>query len=174
MIELYKPDMYKKNIYDIDYKKLKNYGIKCILFDLDNTLVPYKKKKPPRKLKDFIERIKDEGFKVIIFSNSNKKRLTPFKNALEVDCAASCKKPSKFKFKKVLDEYKFLQSEVAIIGDQIMTDIFGGNRMGIFTILIKPISNEEFFYTKISRMIEKKIIKKLEKKNLFKRGNYYD
>ena len=163
MIELYKPDMYKKSIYDIDYKKLKNYGIKCILFDLDNTLVPYTKNKPSRKLKDFIERIKDEGFKVIIFSNSNKKRLT-----------ASCRKPSKFKFKKVLDEYKFLQSEVAIIGDQITTDIFGGNRMGIFTILIKPISNEEFFYTKISRLIEKKIIKKLEKKNLFKRGNYYD
>ena len=46
--------------------------------------------------------------------------------------------------------------------------------MGIFTILIKPISNDEFFYTKISRLIEKKIIKKLEKKNLFKRGNYYD
>ena len=54
MIELYKPDMYKKDIYSIDYKKLKSYGIKCILFDLDNTLVPYYRKKPPRKLKDFI------------------------------------------------------------------------------------------------------------------------
>ena len=72
-MEKYVPDMYKKSIYDIDYKKLKKNGIKCILFDLDNTLVPYYKNKPSRKVKDFIERVKDMGFKVIIFSNSNKK-----------------------------------------------------------------------------------------------------
>ena len=78
MIELYKPDMYQKDIYSIDYKKLKSYGIKCILFDLDNTLVAPYIKKPPRKLKDFIERIKDMKFKVIIYSNASKKRISPF------------------------------------------------------------------------------------------------
>jgi len=73
MIELYKPDMYRKSIYDIDFKKLKSYGIKCILFDLDNTLVTPFGKKISRKLKDYIEGLKDSGFKVIIFSNSGKK-----------------------------------------------------------------------------------------------------
>ena len=174
MIELYKPDMYKKDIYEVDYKKLKSCGIKCILFDLDNTLVGYKSKKPSRKLKDFIEKIKDMNFKVIIFSNSGKNRLSPFKNILEVDCAASCKKPSKTKFKKVLKEYKYLESEVAIIGDQIPTDIFGGNRMGIFTVLTKPISKTEPIWTKCNRVLEKMIIKKLERKGIFKRGEYYD
>ena len=57
MLELYKPDMYKKDIYSIDYKKLRSYGIKCLLFDLDNTLVPNNIKKPSRKVKDFIERL---------------------------------------------------------------------------------------------------------------------
>lgn len=174
MIELYKPDMYVKDIYTIDYKKLKSYGIRCILFDLDNTLVPYYKNKPTRKVKDCIERVKDMGFKVIIFSNSNKRRLAPFKNVLEVDCSASSKKPFQKKFKKVLEEYKYNQSEVAIIGDQIVTDVFGGNRMGIFTILVKPISNKEAFFTKFNRMIEKNIIKKLEKRNMFKRGDFYE
>ena len=70
-----------------------NIGIKCILFDLDNTLVPSFKNKPTRKVKDLVEKLKDMGFKVIIFSNSNKKRLTPFKNILEVDCSHSSKKP---------------------------------------------------------------------------------
>ena len=174
MIELYKPDMYKKDIYSIDYKKLKSYGIKCILFDLDNTLVPYYKVKPTRKLKDFIERLKDMGFKVIIFSNSNKKRLTPFKNILEVDCSYSSRKPRQGKFKKVLSEYKYSQSEVAIIGDQIPTDIFGGNRIGIFTVLVKPISSNELIWTKINRIYEKRLIRKLEKIGIFKRGEYYD
>ena len=95
-----------KDIYCIDYNKLYSEGMKIILFDLDNTLVPCFKKKPTRKLKDFIERLKDMGFKVIIFSNSNKNRLLPFKNVLEVDCSYSSRKPFQKKFKKVLKEYK--------------------------------------------------------------------
>lgn len=174
MIELFKPDMYVKDIYSIDYKKLKSYGIKCLLFDLDNTLVPYYKNKPSRKVKDFIEKVKDMGFKVIIFSNSNKKRLTPFKNVLEVDCSASSRKPFQTKFKKVLSEYKYSQSEVAMIGDQIPTDVYGGNRMGIFTVLVKPMTKKEAFVTRFNRMAERRIIKKLEKRNIFKRGEFYD
>lgn len=174
MLELYKPDMYKKDIYSIDYKKLKSYGIKCLLFDLDNTLVPNNIKKPSRKVKDFIERLKDMGFKVIIFSNTNKNRLTPFKKTLEVDCAASSRKPLKRKYKKVLTEYKYLESEVAMIGDQIVTDIYGGNRMGIFTVLIKPMAKNEPIWTKCNRVRENYIIKKMEKRNLFSRGKYYE
>lgn len=174
MIELYKPDMYKKDIYSVDYKKLLSYGIKCILFDLDNTLVYCNKNKPSRKLKDFIERLKEMGFKIIIFSNSNKKRLAPFKKILEVDCSYSSRKPSQRKFKKVLKEYKYNQSEVAIIGDQILTDVLGGNRMGIFTVLVKPLSSKEFLWTKINRIFENRMIRKLERKKIFKRGNYYD
>lgn len=166
--------MYKKDIYSIDYKKLKSYGIKCLLFDLDNTLVPYYKNKPTRKLKDFIERLKDMGFKIIIFSNSGKKRLSPFKNILEVDCSFSSRKPFQGKYKKVLKEYKYSQSEVAMIGDQIPTDVYGGNKMGIFTVLVKPISKSELVWTKINRLYEKRIIRKLEKKGIFKRGEYYD
>ena len=175
MIELYKPDMYKKDIYEIDYKKLKSYGIKCLLFDLDNTLVPYNRNKPSRKIKDFIENLKDMGFKVILFSNSSKKRLTPFKNILEIDCSASSRKPFSKKFKKVLIDYKFEQSEVAIIGDQMVSEVFGGNRMGIFTVLVKPINiNNEPIYTKFNRFIERIKVSKLEKKGIFKRGNYYE
>lgn len=174
MIELFKPDMYVRDIYAIDYNKLKSYGIKCILFDLDNTLVPYHRKKPSRKIKDFIEKLKDMGFKVIIFSNSNRKRLTPFKNTLEVDCAASSRKPLQAKFKKVLVEYEYSQSEVAMIGDQIITDIYGGNKMGIFTVLVKPITSKEAFITRLNRNVENIIIKKLEKRNIFKRGKFYE
>ena len=61
-----------------------------------------------------------------------------------------------------------------MIGDQIPTDIYGGNRMGIFTILVKPISNKETLPTRIDRIFENIIIKKLEKRNIFKRGKYYE
>lgn len=174
MIEKYIPDMYMKSIFDIDYKKLKNMGIKCLLIDLDNTIVPYYIKTPSRKIKDIIEKIKEYGFKVIIFSNSPKSRLIPFKDKLEVDCAYSCKKPFPIKFKKVLKIYKYNESQVAIIGDQLIADIFGGNNVGIFTILVDVLQKKDFPFTKINRFFEKIIYKRLSNKKMFTKGQYYD
>lgn len=174
MLELYKPDMYQSSIYVIDYKKLKSCGIKCILFDLDNTLVTVGSKKPTRKVKDFIEKLKDMNFKVIIISNSGRNRLSPFKNILEVDCAANARKPSKKKYEKILSEYKYDESEVVAIGDQLVTDIYGGNRMGIYTVLVDPISKRELIWTKFNRMKEKIVMYKLKRKNLFEKGKYYE
>lgn len=174
MLEKFKPDMYKKDIYSIDYKKLKSMGIKCIMFDLDNTLVPYNVNKPSRKIKDMIERLKDKGFKIIIFSNASKKRLLPFKDKLEVDCSASSKKPCRKKYRKVLKEYKYKENEVAMVGDQIVADILGGNRVGILTVLVDPLQKKEYFFTKFNRIYEKLIMRRLKRRKLFQKGNYYE
>lgn len=173
-MEKYIPDLYVKSIYYVDYQKLKERGIKCILFDLDNTVAPLSLKKPNKKIKDLFFKLKDMGFKVIIFSNSNKKRLKPFKDELEVDCAFNCKKPMQKKFKLILKEFKYKESEVVIIGDNIITDVLGGNKIGITTILINPLSTKERKITKISRIYEKFIIRRLSKKELFYRGKYYE
>ena len=173
-MELYVPDIYQKSIYAIDYQKLLQRGIKCLLFDLDNTMVPISMKSPNKKLKDFVEELKKKGFKVIIFSNSNKKRLLPFKNELEVDCSASSKKPNSKKFLHVLKIYGYAVSEVAIIGDQLLTDVLGGNRVGITTVLVNPISTKDFFWTRFSRKKEAKIMQKLRDNDLFTKGRYYE
>ena len=168
------PDMYQKSIYHIDYDKLKDSGIKCLLFDLDNTCVPYKDKDPNKKLIDLFETLKDMDFKVIIFSNATKKRLTPFKNGLGVDCSASSKKPSTKKLFKVIKTFDFNLSEVVIIGDQLYTDMLCGNRAGFKTVLVNPMSKYDFFITKISRFLEKKLFKKMAKKDILKKGKYYE
>lgn len=173
-MEKYIPDIYVKSIYYVDYDKLKERGIKCILFDLDNTIAPLSIIKPNKKIKDLFAKLKNMGFKIIIFSNSRKNRIKPFKEELEVDCAFKCKKPSTKKYKIILKEYKFQISEIVIIGDNIITDILGGNKIGITTILVNPISNKERITTKISRIIERKIINKLSKRELFFRGKYYE
>ena len=73
-MDIFIPDVYQKSIYDINYKKLKKSGIKCILFDLDNTLVPYTTKEPTKQIKDLFAKIQSD-FKLIIMSNSGKNRL---------------------------------------------------------------------------------------------------
>lgn len=172
-MEHYVPDIYKKSIYAIDYNKLKANGIKCLLFDLDNTLVPYTESIPSKKVRDLFKKLRDLGFRVLIFSNSGKKRLTPFKEQLGVDFCYRCWKPSPKKFLFVLKEYKYNESEVAIIGDQILTDIIGGNNVGITTILVNPISKKDFLFTKFNRLKEKRLVKKLSKQDLFYKGRYY-
>ena len=138
-MELFLPDKYYKSIYEINYHALKQSGIKCLLFDLDNTLVPPNVNKPNKRIRDLFDNLKELDFKVIIMSNSGKKRLIPFKEDLLIDCSASSQKPFKRKFLKILREYKLDLCETAIIGDQLLTDIFGGNRTGITTILVNPL-----------------------------------
>ena len=173
-MEKYIPDVYQKSIYSIDYDKLIRKGIKCLLFDLDNTIAPINMKVPSKKIKKLFIDLKAKGFKVIIFSNSRKSRVKPFKDDLDVDCAANACKPNPKKFLQVMDEFDFSVSEIAIIGDQILTDVVGGNNVGITTILVNQISHKELLVTKFNRFREKKIIKKLEQQQLFIRGRYYE
>lgn len=174
MLVKFIPDIYQKSIYTIDYKKLKSRGIKCILFDVDNTIAPLHLKKPTKKVKDLMGRLKEMGFTIIILSNATKKRLKPFKEHLELDCAYFAMKPLSKKYKKILKEYKFQLNEVAAIGDQLLTDILGGNRMGITTILVNPIGVREHFFTIPNRWLEKIIFKKAHTKNMLEKGKYYD
>lgn len=175
MLEKFVPDMYQKSIFTINYKCLKDEGIKCILFDLDNTLSSPFIKEPTEKLKELFYSLKEDKFKIIIFSNANKKRLEPFKNILDVDVAYRSMKPFSFKFNKIIKLYKLELSEVVIIGDQLLTDILGGNNVGINTILVNPISTKDHnILTKINRKMEKRIMNKLIIRKLFVKGKYYE
>lgn len=173
-MEKYIPDVYQKSIYVINYQKLKERGIKCLLFDLDNTLSPISIKEVNNKVKVLFKELKKEGFNLYLFSNASPSRVKLFADQLEVKYYALVRKPLKKRFKKLLYENDYNESQVAIIGDQILTDILGGNKVGITTVLINPISPKDYFFTKITRIIEKKIIKKLRNHDLFTLGKYYD
>ena len=173
MLDLFIPDIYAQSIYTINYKRLKKHGIKCLLFDLDNTIAPYSSCEPDLKVKELFARLQDD-FKIIIISNSGKNRLRPFKEKLNVDVAFSSKKPLKTKYKKILELYKYNINEIAAIGDQLLTDVLGANRMGLTSILVNRISKNEISFTKINRFLEKFILKRLSKKNILVSGEYYD
>lgn len=174
MLSIFVPDIYQKSIFAINYKKLKKNGIKCIIFDLDNTIAPVNAKSPSKKVKDLIEDLKELKLKLIIVTNSTKRRVEPFKDILGIDTAYFSLKPLKNKYKKILKIYGFKDTEIACIGDQLLTDIWGANRMGFTSILINPIGTLDFAPTKINRFIENTIFNYLEKKDLLKKGQYYE
>lgn len=168
------PDIYQKSIYTIDYKSLKYAGIKVLLFDLDNTLAPITVNEPSKKLKGLFDDLRMQGFIPVIVSNSSQERVTPFKDGLMVDAACRAYKPLKRKFKKVLTVYHVKPFQVAVIGDQILTDVWGSNRMGFTSILINPIGANDYTSTKFNRMIENMILGHYTKLGVFKKGEYYE
>ena len=164
--------MYKKNIYEINYEKLKKMGKKYLFFDLDNTIISYLQNKPTKENKILFDKLKKMGFEVFIFSNSPSNRLEPFEKELNVKAFSGSMKPLKKGYKKVLNMYD--KDKCVFIGDQIMTDVIGAKRNGLYVIFIDRINNKEPIYTKFWRFFEFFVLKRYERKKYLEKGKYYD
>ena len=160
---LYIPSQVETSFLSIDYHGLKQVGYKVILFDLDNTLAPYTDSSPTEELKQSIKAIQDEGFKIYLVSNNNNQRIQIFTNELGLAGAlAKAGKPGANKILQFLREKNIKPSEVIAVGDQLVTDILAYNRAGLYSVLVKTIDKKtQKWYTKINRLREKKIIKKI-------------
>ncbi len=170
---LFRPNIYKKNIYDINYGLLKKEGIKCLIFDLDNTLGLISHKRCPDEAKELIKKLQKD-FIVVISSNNTKKRLKPYLNELGIEGTSWSMKPSIKSLIYIKAKYKLHKNEMCMIGDQIVTDVLAGNRFRIKTILVDPLGEKDLKITGLNRKLEAKIINKYEEKGLFKRGKYYE
>ena len=170
---LFKPNIYQKTIHDINYNELKASGIKCLIYDLDNTLGLISHKNCPDETKDLLNKLKKD-FTILISSNNTKKRLKPYLEELGIDGVAWSMKPSIKSLIYIKTKYKLKKKEMCIIGDQIVTDILAGNRYKIKTILVDPLGEKDLKITGLNRKIEAIIVKRYEKKGIFERGEYYE
>ena len=168
----YIPTIYKKTVLDIDYLELHNKGIRHILFDLDNTLTGAKSKKITAEIVDLIVELK-KIFTVDIVSNSIKQRVKNIAEKLDVGYVSFARKPSSKAFILIQKKYGCSKGEVIIIGDQLLTDIKGGNKYGIRTALIDPV-DEDMVFTFFNRWRENIKLKKLSKMGNLERGKYYE
>ena len=132
----YLPDVYSKSVLTINYGKLKKRKIKCLIFDLDNTLVPVHTK--------------------------------------EIDAYPNALKPLTRTLRKIKKKYNLANEDIAMIGDQFLTDMNYGYKGKILKVFVDTISNEDLKITSLNRFFERKIMTKYQKKNLFKKGEYYD
>ena len=154
------PSLYVNTIFDIDYNKLYEDGIRLILTDLDNTLISYKETDPLEAQYDWVKKMKEIGFEIIIVSNnSHKDRDIKYLNfAL---------KPTKIGMKKALKmaNKKYEPEEVIALGDQLMTDILVANRMKFHSVLVKAVDRKsDILPTRINRKLEGHVLKVLKKK----------
>lgn len=158
------PDLYLTNIKEITTEILEENNIKGLILDIDNTLVDFDKNILVGA-KEWCEDLKIKGIKMCILSNTNKvNKVKKVASILNLEYIYFAHKPNKKGFKKAQDILKLKAENIAVVGDQIFTDIYGGNRSKMFTILTKPIDKRDIFITKIKRPFEKIIIKKYIKR----------
>ena len=172
-MNLFRPTIYQKSIYEINYAHLKKLGITCLVFDLDNTLGLLENKKCPPEAKELIKKLQDD-FLVLICSNNTKRRLKPYLEELGVGGTSWSMKPSVWGLSRIKKNHRLKKKEMCIIGDQMITDVLAGNRFHIKTILVDPLGEKDLKITGINRELEAKIINKYQKKGIFERGKYYE
>ena len=165
----FKPCMYCKSIFDINYELLKKKGISVLIFDLDNTIMTVDEEVPSDKVKDLFNKL-NKDFKIFIASNNVKERVRRIGKYMNVHAFYSVVKPTKKIKKLLLHKYDVGMDKVAIIGDQIVTDIFMGNRLHMLTILVDPLGEKDLKVTYFNRWLERRIMKIIK----FSRGDYYE
>ena len=138
------PKAYFEKVQDITIQFLIKNKIKALVLDVDNTLIA-KNKELSEEIISWAKEIRGQGVKLYILSNTNdKKKVTKIANTLKIPYAYFGMKPLKIGFKKVQKQLQEPFERLAIVGDQIFTDIIGGNRCKMFTILVDPIEEKEY------------------------------
>lgn len=165
-------DIYAKNIFEIDYKAVKKLKIKALAFDLDNTLAKVEELKMSKKTKDFLEEL-SKDFDIFIISNNNKKRVSNYLKDTNYSFVSFSLKPFKRALKIINKNNKYAKEEILVIGDQIVTDVLMAKRFGSKIALVDPLDKKDLKITTLNRLIEKIILKKLAKQDLFVKGRYY-
>lgn len=161
---MFYPNAYFNKVEEITIEFLNKNKIKALILDIDNTLIDHSKVMT-KSVENWAKELKGQGMKLYILSNSNKKeKVGNIAKILDIPYIYFGKKPLKFGFKKAKEELKEKEENIAVVGDQIFTDVIGGNRCNMFTILVEPINEKDFWYTKWKRPIENKIKKKIKEK----------
>lgn len=128
------------SIYDIDYRALADRGVKVVLTDLDNTLIPYSQSMPDQRLKDWLAELQTLGLTLFVVSNSRKSRRCPdFCGELGVPFVRHAGKPKRGGFLKAMEQTGTTPEQCIMLGDQIFTDVLGANRAGVEVFLVEPV-----------------------------------
>ncbi|CCV64276.1 Hydrolase, HAD superfamily [Alteracholeplasma palmae J233] len=157
------PLAYYASIYEIPYQSYKQQGINALFFDLDNTIISYEETELTTEHVEFLQKL-EKDFKVVIVSNARSSRvLTAIKG--QFSYVYLSKKPFKGGYKKALKLASVNPDEVLMIGDQLMTDVYGASRMKIKAVLVKAVKRKsDHFFTRLNRKIEKLVLKKIKAK----------
>lgn len=153
MLECFYPKEYVDSAYEIPYEEFYKKGMRGIIFDIDNTLVPHGEPADERAMELFA-RLRRAGFHCCLLSNNKKPRVASF--AAQVGCSYLYKagKPGRAGYERAMHQMGTSVRSTLFVGDQLFTDVYGANRTGMYSILVKPIHPKEEIQIVLKRRLE--------------------
>lgn len=165
MLKKFTPDFMFEKYNEITPDFLKSIGVKALIIDIDNTLVPYEQPSPNEEIIKWFNSLNKAGIKAALISNNNNLRVQTFNKNLMLPAFSNARKPSR---KCLIEAMKTMGSNKensAVLGDQLFTDCFAGKRLDLRAIIIPPIKDKPTLLFKFKRSLEKPIIKKFKRRN---------
>jgi HAD superfamily phosphatase (TIGR01668 family) len=164
LLQPFRPSLRAGSVTEITPAFLAGRGIRALILDLDNTLVAWHGQEVPPHVAAWLRDLHAADVQCCIVSNTHRPgRLRELAAVLGVQYVPSGGKPRRAGFRRAMTALAVTADETAVVGDQILTDIWGGNRCGLLTILVEPLSPVEFWGTRvISRNVERLLLQRLE------------
>lgn len=169
LLNKFLPNKQISSIYDLTPDDLREIGIKGLIIDLDNTLIPWNQTHASKKAKAWFKLFVASEIKLLIISNNSVDRVSTFAYPQNIHYIGRAKKPLPMSFSKACEDLNLERHEVAIIGDQLLTDILGGNMVGLYTILVDPLVESDAPITQFNRKIESLLLERFYSKGQLKR-----
>ncbi|ERN54678.1 MULTISPECIES: YqeG family HAD IIIA-type phosphatase [Alkalihalophilus] len=160
------PNKYVKSIFEINLEELKEAGIKGVITDLDNTLVEWDRPEATPEVREWFKKLQEYGMNVTIVSNNNRRRVSVFADPEEVVFIHNARKPMRRAFRQACRQMDLQPEETVVVGDQIFTDVLGGNRAGLQTILVVPVAKTDGLATKLNRRMERVVLNWMRKRGM--------
>ena len=157
MFNYFFPDAYVASTYVISFEKLYEEGIRGVIFDIDNTLVPHGAK-ADKRAKELFVKLREMGMSACLISNNQEPRVKMFNEEIGVDYVSNAHKPSTKNYKKAMELMGTDTTNTIFVGDQLFTDVYGAKRTGIRNILVKPIHPQEEIQIVLKRYLEKVVL----------------
>lgn len=166
MSQLLRPAEYRRSIHHIDLDRLAALGKKALLLDLDNTLVEWNDPEPPAELIKWLAAVRARGMQPCLVSNNHGPRVSSFAAKAGIPFVSRAIKPRRKGFREAMAQLGVTPQETVVVGDQLFTDILGGNRSGAYTILVLPIHPKELAWTKMMRRFERPLLERWRSEGL--------
>lgn len=153
------PDRYVTRLADVPHEELEEMGYCGLIVDLDNTLMGFRQTELCADHLAWCERARERGFKMVMVSNNFTERVTGIARQLQIPCIPNALKPLPWGVMRAVKMLGLPREKIAVVGDQIFTDVLSGKICGLYTILTEPIEAKDFPITKVFRFFEKLLLR---------------
>ncbi len=158
------PDEMFGHYWEITPDYLRSVGVRALLIDIDNTLAPYEQEEPDERIRAWFDGLQRNGISAALVSNNHKERVEKFNATLGLLAYADSHKPSRKTLERAMRELGATHGETAMLGDQLLTDAYAGNHIGLRTLIVPPIKDKTSLFFRFKRLCERPFIRAYAKK----------